>query len=608
MLEEKLKLLPDKPGVYIMKDEVGKIIYVGKAINLKNRVRQYFQNSVPIYSKTAALVAKIKDLEYIVTDSEMEALILECNLIKKHRPRYNIMLKDDKMYPYIKITLNEEYPQIYVTRTIKKDGSKYFGPYTDATAAHRTVESIKKILKVRDCKKNISRIKGKERPCLNYHINNCMAPCLAEISKEEYRIAIEKAIKLLEGKIEDMIVFLERSMLESAEAYEFEKAAEIRDTISAIRIIAEKQKMVYGNSLNQDVIAFENIENDICFQVFFIRSGKIVGSEHFVIKDQDVDFPEELVSDFILQFYEGDMYIPNEILLPNLPTSAEVLEQWLSQRRGTLVHLIVPKRGEKKQLIEMVKENAAETLKLHVMRYRNNSIAAQDSLLKLTEVLNLDSKPITIEAYDISNLAGMENVGSMITFSEGRPDKKNYRRFKIKGFDGQDDYGSLKEILERRFARYRADSGGFNTLPDLILIDGGKGQVGIALKVLAEYEIEIPVAGMIKDDKHKTRGLIFNNQEIDIRKKSEIIKLISHIQDEAHRFAINYHRSLRSKNSLLSVLDKAPGIGSVRKKALIKAFGSVKKIMELKPEDLAKIDTMNLKVAESLLDFLKNNR
>ena len=609
MLEEKLRLLPDKPGVYIMKDENEKIIYVGKAISLKNRVRQYFQSGVPAYSKTAALVARIRDFEYIVTDTEMEALILECNFIKKYRPRYNILLKDDKMYPYIKVTLRDEYPQVFVTRNIKKDGSRYFGPYTDATAAHKTVEAINKILKLRVCKKNITRIKGKERPCLNYFINNCMAPCLEETTKEIYNESVSKAVRLLEGKIEDMITFLDKNMSEAAEVLDFEKAAEYRDSISAIRIVAEKQKIVYNNTSNQDVISFDTIENDVCFQVFFIRSGKIVGREHFVLKDQDVDNPSELLSEFIKQLYEGEMFIPGEILVPVELVDQQVVEDWLSKRRGFNVKITVPKKGDKKKLLEMVRENAEEILRTHVMRYRNNTLAAVNSANMLSELLGLKERPKRIEAYDISNIQGTDNVGSMVVFAEGRPDKKNYRRFKIKGFDGQDDYGSLKEVLERRFARWKkgGNGDGFGELPDLILMDGGKGQVTIAENVLKDVGLPIPVAGMVKDGKHKTRGLIFNGQEFDIRKKGEIIKLISHVQDEAHRFAINYHRSLRAKNSLLSVLDKVPGIGSARRKALILTFGSVKKIKESSVEEIAKVDSMSPKMAEALLEFLKKN-
>ena len=609
MLEEKLKLLPDKPGVYIMKDENEKIIYVGKAISLKNRVRQYFQSGVPAYSKTAALVARIRDFEYIVTDTEMEALILECNFIKKYRPRYNILLKDDKMYPYIKVTLRDEYPQVFVTRNIKKDGSRYFGPYTDATAAHKTVEAINKILKLRVCKKNITRIKGKERPCLNYFINNCMAPCLEETTKEIYNDSVIKAVRLLEGKIEDMITFLDKNMSEAAEILDFEKAAEYRDSISAIRIVAEKQKIVYNNQANQDVISFDTIENDVCVQVFFIRSGKIVGREHFLLKDQDVDNPGELLSEFIKQLYEGEMFIPSEILVPVELVDQQVVEDWLSKRRGFNVKITVPKKGDKKKLLEMVRENAEETLRTHVMRYRNNTLAAVNSANMLTELLALKERPKRIEAYDISNIQGTDNVGSMVVFAEGRPDKKNYRRFKIKGFDGQDDFGSLKEVLERRFARWKKGSNGdgFGELPDLILMDGGKGQVTIAENVLKEVGLSIPVAGMVKDDKHKTRGLIFNRQEFDIRKQGEIIKLISHVQDEAHRFAINYHRSLRAKNSLLSVLDKVPGIGPARRKALILTFGSVKKIKESSVEEISKVDSMSSKMAEALLEFLKKN-
>ena len=609
MIEEKLRLLPDKPGVYIMKDENEKIIYVGKAISLKNRVRQYFQSGVPAYSKTAALVARIRDFEYIVTDTEMEALILECNFIKKYRPKYNILLKDDKMYPYIKVTLKDEYPQVFVTRNIKKDGSRYFGPYTDATAAHKTVEAINKILKLRVCKKNITRIKGKERPCLNYFINNCMAPCLDETTKENYNDSVSKAIRLLEGKIEDMINFLEKNMNEAAEVYEFEKAAEYRDSISAIRIVAEKQKIVYNNTANQDVISFDTIENDVCFQVFFIRSGKIVGREHFLLKDQDVDNPGELLSEFIKQLYEGEMFIPGEILVPVELVDQQVVEDWLSKRRGFNVKITVPKKGDKKKLLEMVRENAEETLRTHVMRYRNNTLAAVNSANMLSELLGLEERAKRIEAYDISNIQGTNNVGSMIVFAEGRPDKKNYRRFKIKGFDGQDDYGSLKEVLERRFARWKkgGNGDGFGELPELILMDGGKGQVTIAENVLKDVGLSIPVAGMVKDDKHKTRGLIFGGQEFDIRKQGEIIKLISHVQDEAHRFAINYHRSLRAKNSLLSVLDKVPGIGPARRKALILTFGSVKKIKESTVEEIAKTQSMSTKMAEALLEFLKKN-
>lgn len=614
-LEDKLKNLPEKPGVYIMKDESNEIIYVGKAISLKNRVRQYFQSSRGHSPKVVAMVERIRDLEYIITDSELEALILECNLIKKHRPKYNILLKDDKHYPYIKVTVNEAFPRIMITRDIKKDGAKYFGPYTDKFAVNRTIEVINKLFPIRSCSKNIEKIAGKERPCLNYHINRCMAPCQGNVSKDKYREVVNGIIMVLDGKQEELIKELDQKMQAAAENLDFERAAELRDSIAAVRKIAEKQKIISSSMADQDVIAMARQDGEACMQVFFIRGGKLNGREHFLLDGGDLDDQGEVISSFIKQFYNGDTFVPKEIILQKSIEDIEVLESWLSDKRGSKVKLTAPQRGEKQKLVEMVRKNAEDTIQLIMEKYKRDEEKTLGASKELADYIGLPKPPRRIEAFDISHLQGVENVGSMIVFEDGRSKNRDYRRFKIKNVVGANDYESMREVVERRFVHGMkekeqleksgkdASSGKFSAFPDLLLIDGGVGQVNAVLPVLKELGINIPVCGMVKDDKHRTRGLIFNEQEIPIPVTSHAFRLITNIQDEAHRFAISYHRSLRTKTAVKSQLDEIPGIGPARRQALLKKFGSLKNIKSASIEELSSVQGMNKKAAEMIYNY-----
>lgn len=617
-LEDKLKNLPENPGVYIMHDENNEIIYVGKAINLKNRVRQYFQSSKNQHPKVAAMVERIVDLEYIITDSELEALILECNLIKKHRPKYNIMLKDDKHYPYIKITTNEDYPRLLIVREIKKDGAKYFGPYTDVTAVNRTIDLLKSLFPIRYCNKNISRIMGKERPCLNYHIKKCIAPCQGNVSKEQYRELIDSIIMMLEGKQEEVLKRLENKMHEAAENLEFERAAEIRDNMNSLIKIAEKQKIISSALIDQDIIAFAVNQSESCIQVFFVRGGKLIGREHFLIEDTKLSDSKEILSSFIKQFYESDTLIPREIILQEEIDEINIIERWLSDKRGGRVKIVVPQKGEKHKLIEMVSKNAEDTLRLMAEKQKNDEERTMGACRELMEILELSAIPERIEAFDISHLQGVLNVGSMIVFEKGRSNSRNYRRFRIKSVEGANDYESMREIIERRFihgikereeleAEKKAlELGKFSVFPDMIMLDGGIGQINAVLPVLKELGISIPVCGMVKDDKHRTRGLIYNGREIEISINSKAFRLITNIQDEAHRFAINYHKSLRSKTVVKSVLDDIPGIGPARRKSLLSHFGSLKNIKKASVEELCEVEGMNKKTAEVVFNFFKS--
>lgn len=617
-LQDKLQNLPENPGVYIMRDENNEIIYVGKAINLKNRVRQYFQSSKNQHPKVAAMVEKITDLEYIITDSELEALILECNLIKKHRPRYNILLKDDKQYPFIKLTVNEDYPRLLVVRDIKKDGGKYFGPYTDVTAVNRTIDLLKGLFPIRYCNKNISRIMGKERPCLNYHIKKCVAPCQGNISKEQYRDLIDSIIMMLEGKQAEVLKRLESSMRQAAEDLDFEKAADIRDNMNSLIKIAEKQKIVSSASVDQDVIAFAVDQGESCVQIFFVRGGKLIGREHFLIEDIKLSDSKEILGSFIKQFYESDTLIPREIILQEEIEDMDIIEQWLSDKRGSRVKLIVPQRGEKQKLIEMVSKNAEDTLRLLVEKQKNDEERTIGACKELMKILELPDIPVRIEAFDISHLQGVLNVGSMIVFEKGRPNSSNYRRFRIKSVEGANDYESMREIIERRFIhgikeKDELDSqekdpelGKFSVFPDLLMLDGGLGQINAVLPVLKELHISIPVCGMVKDDKHRTRGIIYNGKEIEIPINTRAFRLITNIQDEAHRFAINYHKSLRSKATVKSALDDITGIGPARRKALLAQFGSVKNIKKATLAELTEAEGMNKKTAESVFNFFNS--
>ncbi len=617
-LEDKLKNLPEKPGVYIMRDQYIEIIYIGKAINLKNRVRQYFQNSKNQYPKVAAMVERITDLEYIITDSELEALILECNLIKKHRPKYNVMLKDDKQYPYIKITVKEDYPRLLIVREIKKDGAKYFGPYTDVTAVNRTIDLLKGLFPIRYCNKNISRAIGKERPCLNYHIKKCIGPCQGNVSKEQYRELIDSIIMMLEGKQEQVLKQLEEKMHQAAENLDFEKAAEIRDNMNSLIKIAEKQKVISSALIDQDIIAFALNESESCIQVFFVRGGKLIGREHFLIEDTKLSDSKEILSSFIKQYYGSDALIPREIILQEEIDEINIIERWLSDKKGGRVKLVVPRRGEKQKLIEMVGRNAEDTLRLLIEKQKNDTEKTMGACRELKDILELNAVPERIEAFDISNIQGVLNVGSMIVFEQGKPNNRNYRRFKIKSVEGANDYESMREIIERRFAHGLKEReeleaeekdfelGRFSLFPDVIMLDGGVGQVNAVLPVLRELNINIPVCGMVKDDKHRTRGLIYSGREIDLPKGSKVFRLISAIQEEAHRFAISYHKSLRSKTTVKSALDDIPGIGPARRKALLKSFGSLKNIKKASLEELEEVQGMNRKVAEVVYNFFNS--
>lgn len=616
-LEEKLKKLPENPGVYIMKDRYNEIIYVGKAINLKNRVRQYFQSSKNQHPKVAAMVQRIDNLEYIITDSELEALILECNLIKKHRPKYNILLKDDKTYPYIKVTMNEDFPRLLMVREIKKDGARYFGPYTDTMAVHRTIETMQNIFKIRSCGKNISRIIGKERPCLNYHINKCMAPCRGNISSEEYREIIKFICMVLDGKQDELIKSLEEKMQQAAEDLDFEKAAGLRDNIASLRKIGEKQKMISSALADQDVIAFAQENGEACVQIFFMRGGKLIGREHFFMDNAEDEAAAEIIGGFVKQFYSGEVFVPREIILQEAVEEAEIIERWLSDKRGGRVKLVVPQRGEKHKLVEMVGKNAEDTLKLLIDKHKNDEEKTKGACRELAGYLGMDKAPVRIEAYDISNLQGVENVGSMIVFENGKPKNRDYRRFRIKGVEGANDYDSMREIIERRFmhgtkereelqaAGKDTEAGKFSAFPDVIMIDGGLGQVNAASEVVRSIGLAIPICGMVKDDKHRTRGLIYEGSEIEIPISSNAFRLITNMQDEAHRFAISYHRSLREKITVKSQLDDIPGIGPARRRALLKAFGSLKNIKAASVEELSRVEGMNKKAAEEVYNFFK---
>ncbi|MBV1818341.1 excinuclease ABC subunit UvrC [Clostridium cochlearium] len=617
--EYQLKMLPDKPGVYLMKNSFDEVIYVGKAKILKNRVRQYFQQSKNHSEKVKAMVTNISEFEYIITDSEMEALILECNLIKKYRPKYNILLKDDKGYPYIKITINEDFPRVFISRTIAKDGSRYFGPYTDYSAVRETIELIKKIFPIRSCKRYIKEGDRPTRPCLNYHIKLCSAPCGAHISKQKYALIIEDIIQLLSGKDKNIIDKLESEMKEASNSLQFEKAASLRDKIFAVKKITEKQKIIMGNFQNDDYINIAKDEEDSCVQIFFVREGKIMGREHFILEHTSDEKEDKIICEFIKNFYSGTAFVPKTIYVPHIEDKS-LLEQWLAIRRGSKVEIKVPKRGEKKELLNLVKKNAKLILEQFKIKYLQDKALHEVALEELANVLEFDDIPNRIEAYDISNIQGVDSVGSMVVFENGRSKNSDYRRFKIKTVEGANDYDSMREILRRRFKRgieeiqqiqqknLKFSSGKFSAFPDLILIDGGKGHVNVALEVLKELNIEIPVAGMVKDDSHTTRGIIYNNTEKIISLDSNVMKLITRIQDEVHRFAISYHRTLRNKRVLKSILDDIPNIGTVRKKELLKKFGSIENIKKASVEQLLETPSMDKKSALSIKEFFTPNQ
>jgi len=617
--EYQIKNLPDAPGVYLMKNNLGEIIYVGKAKILKNRVRQYFKSSKNHSVKVKAMVKNITEFEYIVTDSEMEALILECNLIKRYSPRYNILLKDDKHYPFIKITINEEFPRIFVTRNIANDGGKYFGPYTDSAAVYSTIELIKQIFPLRTCRRSIKVGLPPTRPCLNYHIGLCKAPCAGLISKDEYGKIIKNAVELLTGKDKNIKDDLRSKMEIASEALEFEKAVVFRDKIMAIDKINEKQKIIIGNCENEDFINLYVDERDVCLQVFFLRDGKIVGREHFILNDEADQVASELIEEFIKRFYGGTAFIPKTIYVPFI-NEGEILEQWLSSKKESKVMIKIPQKGEKKKTLEMVENNAKITLENFKLKDMQDKEVHKIALQELVELLELDELPDRIESYDISNIMGVDSVGSMVVFEDGKPKSSDYRRFKIKSVIGANDYDSMREILERRFIRgleevkqikernLELSKGKFCIFPDLILMDGGKGQVNVALEVLHNLNINIPVCGMVKDDKHKTRGLIYNNIELSMKNNSQSMHLITRIQDEVHRFAITYHRTLRDKRTLYSILDNIPNIGEKRRRELLKKFGSVDNIKIANEKELMETPSMDSKAAQCVIDYFKGSK
>ena len=609
-IQEELKKLPGKPGVYLMHDEKDAIIYVGKAISLKNRVRQYFQSSRNKGAKIEQMVTHISRFEYIVTDSELEALVLECNLIKEHRPKYNTMLMDDKTYPFIKVTVNEPFPRVMMARRMKKDKAKYFGPYTSAGAVKDTIELIRKLYHIRSCNRSLPKDIGKERPCLNYHIHQCYAPCQGYISREEYRKSIDEVVRFLNGNYDPILKELEEKMLDASENLEFEKAIEYRELLASVQKIAQKQKITDTAGDDRDIIAMASEGEDAVVQVFFIRGGRLIGRDHFYLKIAENDTKSEILSSFIKQFYAGTPYIPAELMLPEEIEDQEIIEEWLTTRREHKVRLRIPKKGTKEKLVELAQKNAQMVLKNDKERLKREEGRTIGAVKELEKILGLTGI-IRMEAYDISNTNGFDSVGSMVVYEHGKPKRNDYRKFKIKSVQGPDDYASMNEVLTRRFEhglRERQDeseTGGFQAFPDLIMMDGGRGQVNIALKVLEELHLNIPVCGMVKDDNHRTRGLYYHNVEIPIDRGSEGFKLITRIQDEAHRFAIEYHRSLRSKEQVHSVLDDIPDIGPARRKALMKKYQSLEAIREATEEDLAQTDSMSPQAARSVYRFFR---
>lgn len=607
-ISEELKKLPDKPGVYIMHDQSDEIIYVGKAINLKNRVRQYFQHSKNKAPKVIAMVSHIAYFEYIVTDSEMEALLLECNLIKEHRPKYNVMLKDDKTYPYIKVTVNEDYPRIFITRKYVKDKNRYFGPITDATAAKETVDLINKLFPIRKCRKSLPKEIGRERPCLNYHIGQCLAPCDNLISKEEYGKIVDEVIAVLEGKYDYIIKYLEGLMYAASDNMDFEKAAMYRDRIAGVKKIMEKQKITNTGVGDSDVIAFSRAMDEALVQVFFIRGGKLSGREHFLINAPDYIDRSGIMTQFVKQFYSGTAYIPRELILEEelIPEEEPAIIELLENMRGSKVTITVPQKGEKNKMVELAARNAAITFERMGERLKKEQRQTIGALEEIKEALGLDRLPARIEAYDISNTQGFESVGSMVVFENGKAKNSDYRKFRIKTVTGANDFASMEEVIGRRLAHYlreKSEAGSFTRLPDMIFVDGGKTQITAALNAMDNVGVHIPVCGMVKDDRHRTRGLLYNDAEIEFKTNSEGFKLITRIQDEVHRFAIEYHRKLRSEKQVHSVLDDIEGIGPKRRKALMKQFGDIEAIKNAEVADLLEAEEMTIKAAESVYAF-----
>lgn len=598
-IQDHLKKLPAEPGVYLMKDKFDNIIYVGKAISLKNRVRQYFQSSKNHSSKVKSMVKNIESFEYIITDSELEALILECNLIKRYKPKYNVLLRDDKTYPYIKVTTNEDYPRIIKVRKVLKDKAKYFGPYTNITAVNDTLEIIRNTYPIRTCSIDIDKaIKNNMRPCLNLHIKRCVGPCTGNVSKEEYNDMINDIIMFLSGKEESLIEVLKDKMNKCAMDFKFEEAAIYRDKIRSLEEMMQKQKIDASTSdLNQDVIAMARAHDEACVQVFFIRNGKIVGREHFILVGVMDSSRASILGSFVKQFYMEQEYIPRELIIEDEIEDSFILEEWLSAKKGHKVTIRVPQKGERKNLVEMVRKNAVEYLEKFSELNKRKYEKTTGALEKLKELLQLDVIPKRIESFDISNIQGMDSIGSMVVFTNAKKDKKEYRRYKIKTVIGPNDYDSMAEIVERRLKH--------GNLPDLILLDGGKGQVSAVQKVLDRYNINIPLWGMYKDDKHRTKGLISKEKEIELDKTSNLYRFVASIQEEVHNYAITYHRSLRNKTLTKSILDDIPGVGEKRKKALLAHFKDIESIKKASFEEILDVEGINKSAAENIYNFFK---
>lgn len=617
-IQEELKKLPDRPGVYLMHDRNDAIIYVGKAVNLKNRVRQYFRASHREGIRKDQMVSLIDRFEYIITDSELEALVLECNLIKEHRPKYNILLKDDKTYPYIKVTLGETYPRVLFSRQMKKDKSQYFGPYTSATAVKDTIELIRKLYQLRTCSRQLPRDTGKDRPCLNYHIHQCLAPCQGYISPADYQARIKKALDFLNGNYKPVLEELEQKMQAASAEMDFEKAMEYRDLMNSVRQVSEKQKVTNSDGEDKDIIALAKDDRDAVVQVFFIRDGRLIGREHFYVTIEVGDTTQQILTSFLKQYYAGTPFIPKEIMLQKEVEEMDVIAQWLSSKRGQKVYLRVPQKGMKEKLVDLAQKNARLVLNQDKERLKREEGRTIGAMKEIAGILGLQGLS-RVEAYDISNTNGFESVGSMIVYEKGKPCRSDYRKFKLRTVTGPDDYASMHEVLTRRFThgmeerKERAEKnledayGSFTKFPDLIMMDGGRGQVNIALQVLDELHLAIPVCGMVKDDFHRTRGLYFHNVELPIDRNSEGFKLITRIQDEAHRFAIEYHRSLRSKEQVHSVLDDIAGIGPARRKALMRHFQSIDAIRAASVEQLCEADSMNEKAANAVYAYFRED-
>lgn len=618
-IEEELKKLPGQPGVYIMHDAKDAIIYVGKAISLKNRVRQYFQSSRDKTAKIRQMVSKIARFEYIVTDSELEALVLECNLIKEHRPRYNTMLKDDKTYPYIKVTASEEYPRILFSRQMKKDKNKYFGPFTSAGAVKDTIELIRKIYRIRACSRKLPQDMGKDRPCLYYHIHQCDAPCQGYISQTDYQESVKQAVGFLNGQYEPVMKYLEEKMRTASETMEFEKAIEYRDLLDSVKKVAQKQKITSQSMEDRDIIAMAKDERDAVVQVFFVRDGKLIGREHFHMNLTGSESKAEILNSFVKQFYAGTPFVPHEIWVQEELEDAEVIASFLTVRRGQKVRFVVPKIGEKERLVELAEKNAKMVLSQDKEKIKREELRTIGAMNQIGSWIGLSGIK-RVEAYDISNISGFESVGSMIVYENGRPKRNDYRKFRIRTVQGPNDYASMREVLLRRFSHGLEETkkleaeggdlamGSFTRFPDLLMMDGGRGQVNIALEVLRELQLEIPVCGMVKDDNHRTRGLYYQNVEIPIDRHSEGFQLITRIQDEAHRFAIEYHRSLRGKEQVRSVLDDIKGIGPARRKSLMRTFKTIEAVREASVEELEAAPQMNRAAAEAVYIFFRDDK